>query len=37
MLAGVTIVDPQSTWIDGGVEIENDVTIHPFTRRSAAT
>ena len=31
MLAGVTIVDPQSTWIDGGVEIENDVTIHPFT------
>ncbi|MFL6034104.1 MAG: bifunctional N-acetylglucosamine-1-phosphate uridyltransferase/glucosamine-1-phosphate acetyltransferase [Gaiellaceae bacterium] len=31
MLAGVTIVDPQSTWIDGDVEIENDVTIHPFT------
>jgi bifunctional UDP-N-acetylglucosamine pyrophosphorylase / glucosamine-1-phosphate N-acetyltransferase len=31
MLAGVTIVDPQSTWIDGGVEISNDVTIHPFT------
>jgi bifunctional UDP-N-acetylglucosamine pyrophosphorylase/glucosamine-1-phosphate N-acetyltransferase len=31
MLAGVTIVDPQSTWIDGGVEIENDVTVHPFT------
>jgi bifunctional UDP-N-acetylglucosamine pyrophosphorylase/glucosamine-1-phosphate N-acetyltransferase len=31
MLAGVTIVDPHSTWIDGGVEIENDVTIHPFT------
>jgi bifunctional UDP-N-acetylglucosamine pyrophosphorylase/glucosamine-1-phosphate N-acetyltransferase len=31
MLAGVTIVDPRSTWIDGGVEIENDVTIHPFT------
>ena len=25
MLAGVTIVDPQSTWIDGGVEIEPDV------------
>jgi bifunctional UDP-N-acetylglucosamine pyrophosphorylase/glucosamine-1-phosphate N-acetyltransferase len=31
MLAGVTIVDPQSTWIDVDVEIENDVTIHPFT------
>ena len=31
MLGGVTIVDPQSTWIDGGVEIESDVTIHPFT------
>jgi bifunctional UDP-N-acetylglucosamine pyrophosphorylase/glucosamine-1-phosphate N-acetyltransferase len=31
MLAGVTIVDPQSTWIDGDVEIANDVTIHPFT------
>ena len=31
MLAGVTIVDPHSTWIDGDVEIENDVTIHPFT------
>jgi bifunctional UDP-N-acetylglucosamine pyrophosphorylase/glucosamine-1-phosphate N-acetyltransferase len=31
MLAGVTIVDPASTWIDAGVEIEPDVTIHPFT------
>jgi len=31
MLAGVTIVDPQSTWIDAGVEIEPDVTVHPFT------
>jgi bifunctional UDP-N-acetylglucosamine pyrophosphorylase/glucosamine-1-phosphate N-acetyltransferase len=31
MLAGVTIVDPQSTWIEAGVEIEPDVTIHPFT------
>jgi bifunctional UDP-N-acetylglucosamine pyrophosphorylase/glucosamine-1-phosphate N-acetyltransferase len=31
MLAGVTIVDPQTTWIDAGVEIEPDVTIHPFT------
>jgi bifunctional UDP-N-acetylglucosamine pyrophosphorylase / glucosamine-1-phosphate N-acetyltransferase len=30
MLAGVTIVDPASTWIDAGVEIEPDVTVHPF-------
>jgi bifunctional UDP-N-acetylglucosamine pyrophosphorylase/glucosamine-1-phosphate N-acetyltransferase len=31
MLAGVTIVDPATTWIDAGVEIEPDVVIHPFT------
>ena len=31
MLAGVTIVDPQSTWIEADVEIEPDATIHPFT------
>jgi bifunctional UDP-N-acetylglucosamine pyrophosphorylase/glucosamine-1-phosphate N-acetyltransferase len=31
MLAGVTIVDPESTWIEAGVEIEPDVTIHPFS------
>ena len=31
MLAGVTIVDPESTWIEAGVEIEPDVTIHPYT------
>jgi bifunctional UDP-N-acetylglucosamine pyrophosphorylase / glucosamine-1-phosphate N-acetyltransferase len=31
MLAGVTIVDPESTWIEAGVELEPDVTIHPFT------
>ena len=31
MLAGVTIVDPASTWIDDGVEIAPDATIHPFT------
>jgi len=31
MLAGVTIVDPASTWIEDGVEIASDVTIHPFT------
>jgi bifunctional UDP-N-acetylglucosamine pyrophosphorylase/glucosamine-1-phosphate N-acetyltransferase len=31
MLAGVTIVDPGSTWIEAGVEIEPDVTVHPYT------
>jgi bifunctional UDP-N-acetylglucosamine pyrophosphorylase / glucosamine-1-phosphate N-acetyltransferase len=31
MLAGVTIVDPQTTWIEPTVEIEADVTIEPFT------
>ena len=31
MLAGVTIVDPASTWIEADVELEADVTIHPFT------
>lgn len=29
--AGVTIVDPASTWIELGVEIEADVRIEPFT------
>jgi bifunctional UDP-N-acetylglucosamine pyrophosphorylase/glucosamine-1-phosphate N-acetyltransferase len=31
MLAGVTIVDPQSTWIDPEVELEPDSVVHPFT------
>jgi bifunctional UDP-N-acetylglucosamine pyrophosphorylase / glucosamine-1-phosphate N-acetyltransferase len=31
MLAGVTIVDPQTTWIEPGVDLEADSTIHPFT------
>jgi bifunctional UDP-N-acetylglucosamine pyrophosphorylase/glucosamine-1-phosphate N-acetyltransferase len=31
MLAGVTIVDPATTWIDAGVEIEPDALIYPFT------
>ena len=37
MLAGVTIVDPASTWIDAEVEIEPDAVIHPFTVLSGAT
>jgi len=31
MLAGVTIVDPATTWIEADVELEPDSTIHPFT------
>lgn len=31
MLAGATIVDPASSWIDPTVELEPDSTIHPFT------
>ena len=31
MLAGVTIVDPASTWIEADVELEADTVIHPFT------
>ena len=31
MLAGVTIVDPDSTWIEADVELAPDSTIHPFT------
>ena len=31
MLAGVTIVDPASTFIDGQVEIGQDTVIEPFT------
>src|SRR6185437_823017 len=31
MLAGVTFVDPQTTWIDPEVKLAADSTIHPFT------
>ncbi len=31
MLAGVTIVDPESTWIDADAVLEADAVIHPFT------
>jgi bifunctional UDP-N-acetylglucosamine pyrophosphorylase/glucosamine-1-phosphate N-acetyltransferase len=37
MLAGVTIVDPESTWIDPTVELGEDVTVHPFTVLRGAT
>jgi bifunctional UDP-N-acetylglucosamine pyrophosphorylase/glucosamine-1-phosphate N-acetyltransferase len=41
MLNGVTIVDPATAWIEPTVELESDVTIHPFvvlrgTTRAAA-
>ncbi len=31
MLAGVTIVDPSTTWIDADAVLEPDAVIHPFT------
>ena len=31
MLAGVSILDPASTWIDPEVELEPDAVVHPFT------
>jgi bifunctional UDP-N-acetylglucosamine pyrophosphorylase/glucosamine-1-phosphate N-acetyltransferase len=37
MLAGVTIVDPASTWIDAGVEIGADARIEPGTSLRGAT
>ncbi len=37
MLAGVTIVDPSTTWIEPEVELEPDVVVHPFTVLRGAT
>jgi bifunctional UDP-N-acetylglucosamine pyrophosphorylase/glucosamine-1-phosphate N-acetyltransferase len=37
MLAGVTIVDPASTWIEPSVELEPDCTIQPFTMLRGST
>src|SRR6266536_2801386 len=37
MLAGVTIVDPKTTWIEPSVIIESDVTVYPFTFLRGAT
>ena len=31
LLAGVSIVDPATTWIEPTVELESDSVIHPFT------
>jgi bifunctional UDP-N-acetylglucosamine pyrophosphorylase/glucosamine-1-phosphate N-acetyltransferase len=37
MLAGVTILDPSSTWIDPTVRLEPDSIVHPFTVLRGAT
>lgn len=37
MLAGVTVVDPDSTWVDVGVEIAPDSRIEPGTSLRGAT
>ncbi|MDO4916769.1 MAG: bifunctional UDP-N-acetylglucosamine diphosphorylase/glucosamine-1-phosphate N-acetyltransferase GlmU [Rothia sp. (in: high G+C Gram-positive bacteria)] len=37
MRNGVTIIDPQTTWIDSTVIIENDVTILPGTQLQGTT
>ncbi len=37
MLAGVTVADPASTWIDAGVEIAADARIEPGTTLRGAT
>ncbi|MBM3667046.1 MAG: UDP-N-acetylglucosamine diphosphorylase/glucosamine-1-phosphate N-acetyltransferase [Actinobacteria bacterium] len=37
MRAGVTVIDPASTWIDAGVEIAPDVTLEPGTALRGAS
>ena len=37
MLAGATVVDPGSTWVDAGVEIEADARIEPGSTLRGAT
>ncbi|HZQ16833.1 MAG TPA: bifunctional UDP-N-acetylglucosamine diphosphorylase/glucosamine-1-phosphate N-acetyltransferase GlmU [Gaiellaceae bacterium] len=37
MLAGVTIVDPATTWVEPTVELAEDVVVHPFTILRGAT
>jgi len=37
MLAGVTVVDPGTTWVDAGVEIAADARIEPATSLRGAT
>jgi bifunctional UDP-N-acetylglucosamine pyrophosphorylase/glucosamine-1-phosphate N-acetyltransferase len=37
MRAGVTVVDPRSTWVDVGVRLERDVTLLPGTQLYGTT
>ncbi|MFD4258769.1 bifunctional UDP-N-acetylglucosamine diphosphorylase/glucosamine-1-phosphate N-acetyltransferase GlmU [Streptomyces sp. NPDC058534] len=37
MLAGVTVVDPASTWVDVTVTFEQDAVVHPGTQLHGAT
>ncbi|MFE9096623.1 bifunctional UDP-N-acetylglucosamine diphosphorylase/glucosamine-1-phosphate N-acetyltransferase GlmU [Streptomyces sp. NPDC007264] len=37
MLAGVTIVDPATTWVDVSVTFEQDAVVHPGTQLLGAT
>ncbi|MFG2501398.1 bifunctional UDP-N-acetylglucosamine diphosphorylase/glucosamine-1-phosphate N-acetyltransferase GlmU [Streptomyces sp. NPDC048441] len=37
MLAGVTVVDPASTWFDATVTYEQDALVHPGTQLQGAT
>ena len=37
MLAGVTIVDPATTWIEADVELEPDAVVQPFTQLRGRT
>ncbi|MEU3791809.1 bifunctional UDP-N-acetylglucosamine diphosphorylase/glucosamine-1-phosphate N-acetyltransferase GlmU [Streptomyces fructofermentans] len=37
MLAGVTVVDPATTWVDVAVTFEQDAVVHPGTQLQGAT
>lgn len=37
MLAGVTVVDPATTWFDVTVQVERDALVHPNTQLRGAT
>jgi bifunctional UDP-N-acetylglucosamine pyrophosphorylase/glucosamine-1-phosphate N-acetyltransferase len=37
MRAGVTVLDPATTWVDAGVELAPDVTLHPGTQLHGTT
>ncbi|HEX2902150.1 MAG TPA: bifunctional UDP-N-acetylglucosamine diphosphorylase/glucosamine-1-phosphate N-acetyltransferase GlmU [Jatrophihabitans sp.] len=37
MRAGVTVIDPVTTWLDAGVVLEPDVTLHPNVQLHGAT